>query len=549
MYAAMAATMLSVLLTASAGAAQEAQAVPTDGVWMPPPMPAYADAAAAGEAQGANPFGFPAHGPNFRYSRGIHCDVLKHLKTPRTYRRLDAYMRPSAFVEQDDSSEKTRDFATGNWGGVRQRLYDKGIDIYGCIDFDYLKNIKNNWSDAPAVDQGKAHYDDERNWVQVYGLDLYSRLWSKKNKGGQIHASFTWPETRPMYAYGNRLNPTGTDRIHGQMYTEIGLGDPTDLDQGFRLFELWYQQAYGKNNRNYIRFGNIFPIIQISRSIASDLFNIWTFTEPCMLGTTYFTGNAPCYPQAPLGVQVYQILSNTWEVTAQVQQGYYASSGRNNVRGVNWNIKGSDGIETMTEFTRKGGTYSLDPNDNGKPWFLKLGVQTHSGPTYSLNEDVNGDSAGLSGLGKRTLHGNAQVYAFYEGMLYREPGSYGEGLTAYVKAGTGFWHDRNVVHHWVATGLDYEGLFPKRTRDVLYGGWSFVRASDGFVAFQTDNKPCRLTPGCVIDGRQDMLEGGYSAELRPWLFATGFVQYYHNPNTRSDLGNISSWGITTKVAF
>jgi carbohydrate-selective porin OprB len=532
-------------VSSAPAAAQDVQSVPKDGVWTPPPLQPE-DAQAPDQAA---PFTLPAHGPDFHRSRAIHCDVLKHLKTPRTYRRLDAYMRPSAFPEQDDSSEKTRDFATGNWGGLRDKWYDKGIDIYGCLDFDYLRNIKNNWSSDPAVDQGLRHFDDERNWVQVYGLDLYSRLWSKTHKGGQLHASFTWPETRPMYAYGNRLNPTGTDRIHGQMYTEIGLGDPTELDQGVRLFELWYQETYGPNGRNYIRFGNIFPIIQIARSIASDIFNIWTYTEPCMLGTTYFTGNAPCYPQAPLGVQVYQVINDNWEFTGQVQQGYYASSGRNNVRGVNWNIKASDGVEAMLETTYKHGTYSLDPKDNGKPWFLKLGLGLHSGPIYADSLDVNGGRAGLTGLPKMVLHGNAQVYAFYEGMVYREPNSYGEGLTAFVKAGTGFWDEKNVLKQWFATGLDYEGLFHGRPRDVIYGGWAVVLATDDFVQFQTDRAPCRLVPGCQITGRQDTLEAGYSAELRPWLFLTPFWQYYHNPNTRSDLGNITSWGVTTKIAF
>lgn len=274
----------TVFITSTQSFGQDVQSQPRDGVLLPPPV--EEPVAGAGSAKGSPPFTLPAQGPDFHRSRALHCDVLKHLKTPTTYRRLDAYMRPTAFLPHDDSSAAVRDFSSGNWGGVRDRWYNKGIDVYGCLDFDFSKDTLDNFDrDNPVTGSGD-HYSSERNWLQVYGLDLYSRLWSKKHTGGQLHASFTWPKTRPMYAYGNRLNPSGTDRIHGQFYTEIGLGAPTDLDQGLRLFELWYQETYGPQGRNYIRVGNIFPLIQISRSIASDIFNLWTFTEPCLLGTT-----------------------------------------------------------------------------------------------------------------------------------------------------------------------------------------------------------------------------------------------------------------------
>jgi carbohydrate-selective porin OprB len=511
-----------------------------------------ADTAASRDAErtdeGQQPYSLPEQDADFHPSRGLHCDVMKHLKTPRTYRRLDAYMRPTAFTAQADDSVWTRDFATGDWGGERTRLYKKGIDLYGCIDFDFAYDLVSNTSSNPLVAPAPT-YRSERNYVQTYGGDFYSRLWSKTWQGGQFHWSVTWPQTRPLYAYRNRLTGVATGQIHGQFYTETGLGGDTELDQGFRLFELWFQQTYGPHHRNYVRFGNIFPLIQISRTILSDLFNFWTFGEPCMLGTTYGTGNAPCFPVAPLGFQVDHVLNDTWEISGQVMQGYYNATGRSNTRGVDFDIPASDGLEGILEVTKKGGTYSLDANDHGKPWMLKLGVQLHSGPTWAINQDDNGDPPAISGLPKKVLHGNSQVYVSYEHMLYREPGSYGKGLTVFAKGGTGFYEDRNVVKNWLATGAGYEGLFARRDRDVLFAGVAVLKGTQSLLDAYTLIPVCVQVPGCNVTPRQVTYEAGYSFELTPWLYATPMIQYIRNPSMRTDLGNITTFGFTSKVAF
>lgn len=40
-----------------------------------------------------NPFGIQPLSPGQQLSRALHCDTLEHLKTPRSYRRLDSYVR------------------------------------------------------------------------------------------------------------------------------------------------------------------------------------------------------------------------------------------------------------------------------------------------------------------------------------------------------------------------------------------------------------------------------------------------------------------------
>lgn len=510
-----------------------------------------------------NPFGIAPLKPGQHPSRALHCDTIEHLKTPRSYRRLDSYVRQEFRMPAGAENKFfERDYLTGNWGGFRDELYKKGIDFYGCIAVDLaadaLSNAKPNnpylnpptASTAPGQPSGGIHYQ-EYNINQVYGLDFYSNLVSKTWKGGQLHFSVTYPETRPLYAYRNRLNGTGTSQLHGQFFTEVGLGDPTYLDQGVRLFEAWFQQRYGPGMQSYVRVGNIWNAITFNRSILAGLFNFWSFTEPCMLGTTYFTGNAPCYPVAPLSVQWYHVLNKNYEFELQVGQGYYSSTGRNNVRGINWgeNLTAANGVEIQGELTYKGGTYSTEAKDLGKPWYFKLGGQYHSGMIYDNVYGINGQPTALSPGPRQTLYGNAQVYASAEAMLYRVPGSYSRGLTGFAKLGGGFWDDRNIVKSWYTLGLGYEGLFDKRPRDILYFGWALLQGTTGFQVNQRLLPACRMVDGCNVTGTQNTFELGYSFELSPWFTITPMVQYIHQPNTRTDLGDIITVGVATRISF
>ena len=97
-------------------------------------------------------FNLPPQGKDYRPTRALRCDVVRHLKTPSTYRRLDSYMKPQAILpEAKDSDVMGRDYATGQWGGLRRDLYKKGIDIYGCFGFDHLGVVESNVSSDPNV--------------------------------------------------------------------------------------------------------------------------------------------------------------------------------------------------------------------------------------------------------------------------------------------------------------------------------------------------------------------------------------------------------------
>ena len=498
-------------------------------------------------------FNLPPQGKDYKPTRALRCDVVRHLKTPSTYRRLDSYMKPQAILpEAKDSDVMGRDYATGQWGGLRRDLYKKGVDIYGCFGFDHLGVTKSNLSSDPVVKTPGPNYTDQQNYVQLYGLDFYSRLLNDEWKGGQLHFSFAWPESRPIWLYGNDLTPIATQSVHGNFYYDTGTARDPAKYQGFRVFEIWYQQRYGEDMRNFVRVGNINPWILFNRSILAGMFNFWTFDEPGSLGSNPDVGRGPVNPLAPLGIQWYQVLSDEMDLRFQFGTGYYdPSAGIDNRRGLTWFLNEDNGTETTLEFTFKGGTYNGKPKDFGLPWFVRIGGQYHTGKVYSNYKDLNGDPFQQTGLERKTYNSNAGIYGTAEAMLFREKGSYNKGLTGFVKTAQYFKDYANILKSVYVFGLGYEGLFPGRDKDVLFIGYGIKNLTEGARLWNKSSTSCvqKRSGDCNSSGKQEVLEIGYSAKLTPWWFIQPGYQVVIDPVGRTDVGNIHSFTFSTGISF
>ena len=505
-------------------------------------------------------FGIPAQGPDFKPSKAIRCDAIRHLKTPTTYRRLDSYFRPEALLPQAKNADFwKRDYLTGDWGKVRTQLHDTGIDLYGCWGFDQLNVLQGNVSTDLAVKTPAPNFNDQQNYVQLYGLDFYSELIKKDWKGGQLHFSFAWPESRPFWLFGNNLSPGATQSVHGNFYydtgsarTNNGSGNSASAYQGFRVFEIWVQQRYGKKQENFIRAGNIYPWINFNRTILAAMFNFWTFDEPGSFGTTPNTGRGPIYPTAPLGVQWFQVLNDNMELLAQVGAGYYdPSGGISNRRGLSWFLDNNNGLEGVVQLSFKGGTYSANKKDFGLPWLLHVGWQFHTGKIYSNYLDINGNPQQLTNKPAKAYNFNTGLYLTLESMLFREKGSYNQGLTAFVKTTQYFEEYINEIKNTYVVGLGYEGLLPGRDKDVLMAGFGIVNMTQGARQWEALAPACagKAGGGCISSGVQYIFEAGYSAKLTPWLFIQPSIQYLAQPYGRMDLGNITTFTFSLGVAF
>jgi carbohydrate-selective porin OprB len=347
--------------------------------------------------------------------------------------------------------------------------------------------------------------------------------------------------------------------VHGNFYydtgsarTNNGSGNSASAYQGFRVFEIWVQQRYGKKQENFIRAGNIYPWINFNRTILAAMFNFWTFDEPGSFGTTPNTGRGPIYPTAPLGVQWFQVLNDNMELLAQVGAGYYdPSGGISNRRGLSWFLDNNNGLEGVVQLSFKGGTYSANKKDFGLPWLLHVGWQFHTGKIYSNYLDINGNPQQLTNKPAKAYNFNTGLYLTLESMLFREKGSYNQGLTAFVKTTQYFEEYINEIKNTYVVGLGYEGLLPGRDKDVLMAGFGIVNMTQGARQWETLAPACagKAGGGCISSGVQYIFEAGYSAKLTPWLFIQPSIQYLAQPYGRMDLGNITTFTFSLGVAF
>ena len=530
-----------------------------------------------------NPFGLeiPASINPYDFSHKKHCDVLRHLKVPATRRRLDAYLRPQYILKSNNvsdtfSSDTDQLIATK----ARKDLYKSGVDIYGCYALDFAADIVSNTSKNPIARGTQGPWQDwQGNSMLVLGVDAYSRLISKNWKGGQWHASFTYPDALnngPLYSYGNSLNPAGlgTRQYQGYFYTDVGRSrDVNPSMQGVRIFENWVQQSWGPMNLNYIRIGAINPWITFNKSLASGIFSFWAFDEPGIIGTTPITANGPLVTTAPPGISMAFQVGDNLLLKGMAASGYWdPSGGIENRRGYNWYLDLDHwGVEYLYEATWRGGTYSLDPNDQGQPWFVRLGGQYHSGmalhnlytddgdyyfPANGCDEQAPYGESNSCNLinttdgygGRKKYYGNSQYYFMAESMIYREPGSYNRGLTAWVKAKYSPWDYKGSSTKGIYGGLVYEGI-GSRDHDLVYFGYAHMLFNKGVYDRVKVQNACVNMSNCGTSEFQGVFELGYSMQVTPYFFVQPKLYYVMNPNLRTDLGDIFTAGIELRLSL
>ena len=502
-----------------------------------------------------NPFNLdlPATRNPFEFSHQKHCDVFRHLKVPATPRRLDSYMRPE-HIKRPSYGPPSKDqlFSSAS----REALYEEGVDIYGCIAFDWGVDLQSNTATHPQTKGIQPPWESwQAQMLPVLGIDLYSRLVSSTWKGGQIHASFTWPYALnhgPLYTTGNTLNNQllGTRMYQGYFYTDVGRSRSTNSSmQGPRIFEYWAQQAWGKNNLNYVRIGAINPWITFDKSIVAGLFSSWPFDEPGSIGIMPLTGNGPIIRTAPPGISVAYNVGDQLTLKAMVAKGYWdPTGGVDNRRGFNQYWDDIYGFEYFYEATWRGGTYSFNSKDDGKPWFLRLGGQYHSGYSLDAYYDVNNKSFQLTNDERKKYWGNSQYWATFESMVYREPGSFNRGLTIFAKGQYSPWDTKGSLNRTASFGAAYEGVFG-RDRDIFYLGIGTMWPSWGARRTNMFSEQCRSWYRCKVGHSQSIIEMGYSMEITPWFFVKPVLFWTIQPNMRTDMQDIVTLGLETRLAF
>ena len=312
---------------------------------------------------------------------------------------------------------------TGDWGGVRTILADRGFAPYATYSIEGFG----------AAGKG---IDDGEDWTSVleFGFDVDAEKLVGL-PGGSLHASALWIEgTDPSERVGN-LNAISS------------LSAPAAA----RLYQLWYKQVLGPVTA---KIGQVIASDDFMVSVAAALyFNAGFGTYPTFTANI----NAPTYPLGAPGAVV------AWQAAEvlQLQAGVYvADAGPNDAGNTGFGWSTDHGWAVFSEIAYK-------PKPGGLAGVYKLGGYYD---TARFTDLVSGERD----RGNWSLYvlGDQTIYASAEGT---------PTVTVFGGAGLSPQQDRNTVHYYVQGGVNVTGLLPSRPEDTLGLGATYTGFSDDFV--------------------------------------------------------------------
>jgi len=383
---------------------------------------------------------------------------------------------------------------TGDWGGVRDDMYQSGVTITSTYVCDVLGCV------AGGKDQG-ARYDHS------LGLDINFDLEQMADiKGMQFHVS-------GLYRAGRSLS---SDVIGNKFVVSSIYGH-----EQFRFYWLYLEQALFDDKVN-IRVGRIASGDDFARS---DIY--WIYMNNGIDGMPIsipINFAFPVYPTATWGARSIIKFNDLFYATSGI---YNADPdvGRDDMYGLDFSMRLSRGILGMQEIAF---TPNTAKDAEGYPGHYKVGGFVVSGEFDDLYANASGESFVMTGDAPKKHKANYGCYFHADQMLYREggPGT-DQGLTAFSII-TLAPSNTNLFPFFWDGGIFYKGLIPTRDNDIaafgiVYGTWSPDNTHSEQI--RRDVEPRVMDPPKY----ELVLEFTYKLQITPWVFVQPDFQMVFHP--------------------
>ena len=417
---------------------------------------------------------------------------------------------------------------TGDWGGLRSRLEDKGVTFAIEYTTELLANVSGGIRRGSA---GVGYFHPQMD------VDL-EKLWGWN--GGSFRAS-------GAITHGPDFSPHHLGNILLASNIEV----PRPIA---RLFELWYEQN-AFNDRFSVRAGLLLADTEFLTSDTAFTFMNSSFGWMAWLANDLPAGG-PAYPLPAPGARIRVKPVDDVYFQAAVFSGDPSGGDGSN--------QGGD-LPTGTVFSFRGGAFLMaeigyTPNQKkgaaGLPGAYKIGAWYHTSSRFG---DQRFDDTGLSladpmSTGIPLDHsGNWGIYGVVDQMLYRVPGTDDQGLSAFVRIG-GSPNDRNLISFYADGGLVYKGLIPGRPDDKIGIAAAYARIGDNARGLDQDTAFFTESP-YPVRSSEAMIELTYAAKLAPWWTLQPDLQYIIRPSggVLNDDGSLrqNAWvfGLRTNLNF
>lgn len=440
-----------------------------------------------------------------------------------------AVLASAASAGSEEKGLWERDKLTGDWGGARTLLADKGVEV-GVNYIGETFSILEGGLKRGTSYEGRLDVTIDTDLEKLIG-------WT----GGKTHVR--------AFQIHNANWRNAADHVGS-------IADPSNIDAlaTARLFTAWFQQDFGKGAS--VRIGQLAADDEfLTSTTAGGLIN-GTFGWATIMGPN-LPSDGPAYPLATPGVRLKLDPTERVSLLAAVFSGDPA--GRNctdhpqacNRHGTTFSFSGGAFLIGEAQYQ-----INQEKDAKGLAAAYKIGAWYHTG-TFAdrrFGIDAAGAVVSLATAPPGTLdhRGNWGVYGVLDHMLWRAAE---RSASVFVRAGAAP-DDRNLLSWYVDGGLGLKGLLPRRPEDTLTLGIAHSRVSRHARDLDRDTLSLSGPPYPIRNG-ETVFELSYIVQLAPWWTLQPDLQYIVRPGgnvpdpndpTRR-VGNALAIGLRSTLTF
>ena len=410
---------------------------------------------------------------------------------------------------------------TGDWGGARTELLEKGYDF----SLEYVGEVGSNLNGG-YNDDTTARYSDQ--FALGVKVDLEKIL-------GWNDAEFKLAITERS---GRNIS---NDRIGDPRAGTLSSSQEVwGRGQTWRLTQMWYKQGYFDNKLN----------VKIGRFGPGEEFNSF----PCDFQNLAFCGSqvgnwvGNIWYNWPVSQWALRIKYNiTPEVYAQVgvfeQNPSYLETGN----GFKLSGSGTKGMILPVELV-------WTPKLNDLPGEYRLGYYYSTAKADDVYEDGNGQAAAVSGASYKSHSSKHGAWIVAQQQLTSHNGSAARGLSIFANA-TVHDKDTNFVDNYQQIGLTYMGPFDARPKDDIGVGIARIHVNDDVrknrrLVNDLNNVDDYDNPTYLpIQDTEYNAEIYYGFHVTNWLTVRPNVQYIKHPGGVNQVDDALVAGLKIQSKF
>lgn len=420
-----------------------------------------------------------------------------------------------AFADSEKLPDWNAQTLSGDWGGIRSNLYNKGVSVEFTHKSDIMANASGGIKRG-ATWMGHTEARIKMNLEKIWGWDTttayihyHSQLGSKFNR--DYVGSFV-----------------GVDNIEAGTNTA-------------QFSHVWLQKSF---------FGDSLSVLTGLYSMDSEFYV--TDTSGVFIQPPYGMANdmaqsgqngPPIFPIGGLAARIkYTTPGKNVYLQGAVMDGVPGDP--NNPNGTHIQLNKGDGTLSVVELGYTPQESEL-PFEAAKPGEMIEPEQRVHEVHESFNKTAIGfwrysarfdDLVDVDAFGKPLRRISQGVYFLAERTLAVEKEHPSQGLSGFVRFGTAS-KDIHQADRTGSLGLRYRGLIPGRDDDVSGIAVTISHASGKYRYL---NK---------AESGQTTVEATYRAQINPWLALQPTLQYISNPNMDAALGNAWVVGARLEVVF